>query len=329
MERLIKQDKYGRDRYIDIKVEDLKDGTADIVKISGIVESDKFSESRTNVKTGYEKALRRAQTMWNNEHTKCNQVLPMLANKWEDRKKYISEPFYVQPKLDGVRLLVSKDGGISRTGKVVPGTEILGKGLKEGQYVDGEAFDPNLNFEELTSVFKTDPLKLKFHVFDYFDLKKLDMTFEERWDIVKSLSNPHYEYVDTFNVKKHSDMMGFHKMFTQQGHEGTMIRDIASVYEVGQRSNYLLKFKDFQTEEFEIVGAKTGHGRDANAVVWVCKTKDGHQFTVRPEGTIAQREEDYKNHEKFMGKMLTVRFQNLTALGVPRFPVGVVVRDYE
>ena len=329
MERLIKQDKHNRKRYIDIKVEDLKDGTADIVKISGIVGSDKFSESRTNVKTGYEKALKRAQTMWNNEHTKCNQVLPMLANKWDDRKKYISEPFYVQPKLDGVRLLVSKDGGISRTGKVVPGTEILGKGLKEGQYVDGEAFDPNLNFEELTSVFKTDPLKLKFHVFDYFDLKKLDMTFEERWDIVKSLSNPHYEYVDTFNVKKHSDMMGFHKMFTQQGHEGTMIRDMASVYEVGQRSNYLLKFKDFQTEEFEIVGAKTGHGRDANAVVWVCKTKDGHQFTVRPEGTIAQREEDYKNHEKFMGKMLTVRFQNLTALDVPRFPVGVVVRDYE
>ena len=51
MERLIKQDKYGHDRYIDIKVEDLKDGTADIVKTSGIVGSDKFSESRTNVKT--------------------------------------------------------------------------------------------------------------------------------------------------------------------------------------------------------------------------------------------------------------------------------------
>ena len=329
MERLIRQDKYGHDRYIDIRVEDLKDGTADIVKVSGVVGNEKFSESRTNVKTGYEKALKRAQTMWNNEHTKCNQVLPMLANKWEDRKKYISQPFYVQPKLDGVRLLVSKDGGISRTGKIVPGTEILGKGLTEGQYVDGEAFDPNMNFEELTSVFKTDPLKLKFHVFDYFDLKKLDMTFEERWDIVKSLSNPHYEYVDTFNVKKHSDMMGFHKMFTQQGHEGTMIRDKDSVYEVGQRSNYLLKFKDFQTEEYEIIGANTGQGRDANAVVWICKTKDGHQFTVRPEGTIAQREEDYKNHEKFMGKMLTVRFQNLTALGVPRFPVGVVVRDYE
>ena len=253
----------------------------------------------------------------------------MLANKWEDRQKYISEPFYVQPKLDGVRLLVSKDGGISRTGKIIPGTEILGEGLKEGQYVDGEAFDPNLNFEELTSTFKTDPLKLKFYVFDFFDLKKLTMTFEERLDVAKSLSNPHYEYVETFSVKKHTDMNGFHKMFMQQGYEGTMIRDKDSVYEVGQRSNYLLKHKDFQTEEYEITGAKTGHGRDADAVVWVCKTQDDREFTVRPEGTIIQREEDYKNHKKYIGKMLTVRFQNLTALGVPRFPVGVVIRDYE
>ena len=330
MERLIHKDKMNRERYTDIRVDKLIDGTADIVKVSGIVGNDKFTESRTNVKTGYEKALKRAQTMWNNEHTKCNQVLPMLANKWDDRKKYISEPFYVQPKLDGVRLLVSKDGGISRTGKIIPGTEVLGKGLEPGQYVDGEAYDPNLNFEDLTSTFKTDPLKLKFHVFDFFDLKKLGMTFEQRWEYVKvHIYNPHYEYVDTFSVKKHKDMEGYHKMFIQQGYEGTMIRDRFSVYEVGQRSNYLLKYKDFQTEEYEITGAKTGHGRDADAVVWVCKTENGNQFTVRPEGTIVQREEHYKNYKKYIGKMLTVRFQNLTALGVPRFPVGVTIRDYE
>ena len=335
MERLIHKDKLNRTRYTDFKVEDLKNGTADIVRISGIVGNDKFIESRTNVKTGYEKALKRAQTMWNNENAKCSQVLPMLANKWEDRQKHISEPFYVQPKLDGVRLLVSKDGGISRTGKIIPGTEILGKGLEPGQYVDGEAFDPNLNFEELTSTFKTDPLKLKFHVFDFFDLRaealaRDKMTFEQRWEYVKdSIYNPHYEYVKTTLVKSKKDLPLVHQKHVEEGHEGTMIRDKDSMYEVGQRSNYLLKHKDFQTEEYEITGAKTGHGRDANAVVWVCKTQDDREFTVRPEGTILQREEDYRNHEKFMGKMLTVRFQNLTALGVPRFPVGVTIRDYE
>lgn len=328
MERLIRQDKHGNDRYIDIKVEDLGDGTADIVKISGVVGNEKFSESRTNVKTGYEKALKRAQTMWNNEHTKCNQVLPMLANKWDDRKKYISEPFYVQPKLDGVRLLVSKDGGISRTGKVVPGTEILGKGLKEGQYVDGEAFDPNLNFEELTSVFKTDPLKLKFHVFDFFDLKKLDMTFEERWEKVKSLKNSHYEYVETTLIMLRDHVPMMHEKHVKEGHEGTMIRDKDSVYEVGQRSNYLLKFKDFQTEEYPIVDVKEGTGREKGTAIWVCKVGEQH-FSARPEGTLEVRRKFLEEKDKYIGKQLTVRFQNLTALGVPRFPVGVVVRDYE
>ena len=328
MERLIRQDKHGNDRYIVIKVEELKDGTADIVKISGVVGNEKFSESRTNVKTGYEKALKRAQTMWNNEHTKCNQVLPMLANKWGDRQKYISQPFYVQPKLDGVRLLVSKDGGISRTGKVVPGTEILGKGLKEGQYVDGEAFDPNLNFEELTSTFKTDPLKLKFHVFDFFDLKKLDMTFEERWEKVKSLKNSHYEYVETTLVMLRDHVPMVHKKHVEEGHEGTMIRDKDSVYEVGQRSNYLLKFKDFQTEEYPIVDVKEGTGREKGTAIWVCKVGEQH-FSARPEGTLEVRRKFLEEKDKYIGKQLTVRFQNLTALGVPRFPVGVVVRDYE
>ena len=328
MERLIRQDKHGNDRYIDIKVEELEDGTVDIVKISGVVGNEKFSESRTNVKTGYEKALKRAQTMWNNEHTKCNQVLPMLANKWENRKKYISQPFYVQPKLDGVRLLVSKDGGISRTGKVVPGTEIFGKGLKEGQYVDGEAFDPNLNFEELTSVFKTDPLKLKFHVFDFFDLKKLDMTFEERWEKVKSLKNSHYEYVETTLVMLRDHVPMMHEKHVKEGHEGTMIRDKDSVYEVGQRSNYLLKFKDFQTEEYPIVDVKEGTGREKGTAIWVCKVGEQH-FSVRPEGTLEVRRKFLEEKDKYIGKQLTVRFQNLTALGIPRFPVGVVVRDYE
>ena len=320
MERLIHKDKLNRDRYIDIKVEDLKDGTADIVKISGIMGNDKFSESRTNVKTGYEKALIRAQTMWNNEKIKCTQVLPMLANKWEERQKYISEPFYVQPKLDGIRLLVSRRGCFSRTGKPVKGVEYLSSGLREGEYLDGECYAPDKTFEEITSIFKTNPKELEFHIFDYFDLERPELTFEERMDCIN---------VETFSVKKKSEVKGYHDMFVSQGYEGIMIRDAKSVYEVGQRSNYLLKYKTFQTEEYKIIGAKTGHGRDANAVVWVCKTEDGREFTVRPEGTISQREEYYRDHVKYLGKMLTVRFQNLTALNVPRFPVGVVIRDYE
>ena len=252
----------------------------------------------------------------------------MLANKWEDRKKYISEPFYVQPKLDGVRLLVSKDGGISRTGKIIPGTEILGKGLVKGEYLDGEAYDPNMTFEELTSTFKTEPLKLKFHVFDYFDINNPALPFSDRMIHLRGIKNPHYEVVETFEVDKHENMKGYHDMFMSQGYEGTMIRDRTSVYEIGKRSNYLLKYKDFRTDEYEIVDVKEGTGREKGTAIWVCKTGDQH-FSVRPEGTLETRKGYLKEKDKYIGKQLTVRYQNLTALSIPRFPVGVAIRDYE
>ena len=326
MERLIKEDKNGRKRFTDIRVEELSDGTADIVKTTGMVGSEKVIESRTNVKTGYEKALMRARTMWNNEKTKVVQILPMLANKWEDREKYIHEPFYVQPKIDGVRLLISKSGCFSRTGKIVKGVEYLAEKLEDGEWLDGECYAPNKSFEEITSMFKMNPQNLTFYAFDYFNTKKPDLPFAERQRIMADKTKT---TVETMLVNKKSEIPDLHSKFVDEGHEGIMIRESTSIYEIGKRSNYLLKFKEFQTEEYEIVGANCGHGRDADAVVWVCKTATGHEFTVKPEGTIKERERYYREKDQYIGKQLTVRFQNLTALGVPRFPVGVAIRDYE
>lgn len=319
MERTTKIDKNGRERFTDIRVEDLGDGTADIVKSTGIVGTENISVSRTNVKGGYEKACARAKTMWNNENIRSTHILPMLANKWEDKEKYITEPFYVQPKLDGVRLIVSKNGCFSRTGKPVKGVDHLARGLKDGEYLDGECYAPNKTFEEITSIFKMNPQDLEFHVFDYFDVNRPCLTFEER----KARIN-----VDTFLVKNKSDIKGYHDLFVNQGYEGIMIRDPSSVYEIGKRSNYLLKYKSFQTEEYEIVDVKEGTGREIGAAIWICKTGE-HTFSVRPSGTIEVRRKIFKNKKKYIGKQLTVKFQNLTALGIPRFPVGLVIRDYE
>jgi DNA ligase-1 len=314
MERLIK-----KNRFTDIHVEKLKDGTADIVKSTGVIGTDKAVVSRTNVKTGYEKALVRAQTMWNNEQTRCTEILPMLANKWEEREKHITEPFYVQPKLDGVRLLVSNKGCFSRTGKPVQGVEHLTRGLKDGEYLDGECYAPDKTFEEITSLFKTNPRDLEFHVFDYFDLKHPNLSFEERKKRVT---------VETFLVKKKTDVKGYHDLFVNQGYEGIMIREASSIYEIGKRSNYLLKYKAFQTEEYPIIDVKEGTGREKGTAIWVCRVGE-HTFSAKPEGTIEVRRRFLEEKEKYIGKPLTVRFQNLTALGVPRFPVGVIVREYE
>ena len=42
---------------------------------------------------------------------------PMLAHKFDNSRVDWSLPVYIQPKLDGVRCLFTKDGAYSRTGK--------------------------------------------------------------------------------------------------------------------------------------------------------------------------------------------------------------------
>ena len=91
----------------------------------------------------------------------------------------------------------------------------------------------------------------------------------------------------------------------------------------------LLKMKEFQDEEFEIVGFYEGEGGDKGLIIWRCKTEDGKLFGCRPHGTHEERAELFKHGKEYVGKMLTVRFQELTADGIPRFPVGIAVRDYE
>jgi len=89
-----------------------------------------------------------------------------------------------------------------------------------------------------------------------------------------------------------------------------------------------LKYKDFTTEEYKIVDATEATGRDKGTVVWIC-TNGTQNFSVRPRGTQEQRTRMLREKDKYLGKMLTVQYQNLTNMGVPRFPVGLVVRDYE
>ena len=37
----------------------------------------------------------------------------------------------------------------------------------------------------------------------------------------------------------------------------------------------------------------------------------------------------YSDGKKYIGKMLSVRYQEMTDSNVPRFPVGIAIRDYE
>jgi len=145
-----------------------------------------------------------------------------------------------------------------------------------------------------------------------------------------------YEYgnivlVPTIEVEDEKEMMEYHGLFIQSGFEGTIIRNKTGEYLINHRSSNLQKYKDFQDTEYPIVGISKGTGREAGAIIYICETDDGKEFKVRPKGTIEQRKilwNRYNGHS-LNGKQLTVRYQELSEDGVPIFPVGIIIRDYE
>jgi ATP-dependent DNA ligase len=164
---------------------------------------------------------------------------------------------------------------------------------------------------------------LQFHVFDYFDLNNLGEPFETRIEHLEMFSKL-VKIVPTFKVESKKSVQEWHDKFAAQGHEGIMIRHMKSAYSLNARSSHLLKYKAFQTAEYTITGATEGKGPDAGTVIWECGS-----FHVRPKGTREQRAQWFRNKNKYIGKKLTVQFQNLTTDGIPRFPVGIAIRDYE
>ena len=119
-----------------------------------------------------------------------------------------------------------------------------------------------------------------------------------------------------------------HDRYVSDGYEGVMIRNLDGKYK-SSRSYNLQKYKHFVDHEYTIVDVKEAVGTDSGTAIIQWENCDQNVFWVRPRGSREYRARLLKDQQKIIGKQLTVRYQNLTEKGIPRFPVGIAVRDYE
>jgi DNA ligase-1 len=170
---------------------------------------------------------------------------------------------------------------------------------------------------------------VKFHCYD----RPAEGGFKSRYlDWTKTVPNgvQYLRLVKTSVVRNEADVEKYHEAYMADGYEGSIIRSGGDEPYVFQyRSNSLLKKKDFMDAEFVIVGCKEGTGKDEGKAIFRCKIASGSEFDVRCKGEDEVREEQWKNRKSYMGKELTVRYQCLSDDGIPIFPVGIAVRDYE
>lgn len=319
---------------------------------------------KKNETTPFEQACAEAQSKWEKQKKKGyvdsvkaakagelddlieGGIVPMLAHKFSEQGHKIKYPAFVQPKFDGIRCIaILKNGKCtlwSRTRKLITGVphiaSAIEKAFKEDIVLDGELYNHEFkkDFEKIVSYVRQETPQpghevVQYHVYDLpssepFAKRAVKLRY------MKSSWFPNNEIVkvETVEVKDESEATDWFNTWREQGYEGAMIRNTAGLY-VNKRSYDLQKIKEFDDAEFEITGIDEGRGKLSGHVgAFVCRTKDGKEFLAKMSGETTRLREYFQNHKLWKGKQLTVKFQGLTgANGVPRFPVGVAIRDYE
>ena len=277
-------------------------------------------------------------------------LLPMLAHSFTKRKHNINYPAIVQRKFDGVRCLarLNSDGTVtlmSRKGKEFPHlnhikADVAANNSDQALVLDGELYSDTLTFQELVGLVKRVTLKpgndeqmleVSLRVYDCVHMMNGSADFTERYQIIANLTDgaEYLSLVENVRVSTESEIHAAQARFVEEGYEGAMVRNLTGAYAIGKRSANLQKVKTFLDGEYLIVGFTEGTGNETGCVIWECHTPAGQPFGVRPRGTQEDRKVLFQNGSDYIGQRLTVRYQELTDYGVPRFPVGIAIRDYE
>ena len=307
-------------------------------------------------------------------------LLPMLAHSYHEHKKdkvtgvskvvltshakKLAFPVFTQPKFDGVRCIArwNEEGTelelISRGGKrwlIMHIIEELQPILPADCVLDGELYIHGMSMQQIGSLakdYRDESIDLEYHVYDMpvvngdWDLDQL-----ARLDSLRELLGPapslHKVHMTiTGSAGSAERLVRAEKEFVNDGYEGLIIRGRTGKYLWGlKRSPQLLKFKAFQTAEFEVVGCEEGEGKFKGAAIFVCANDVAHPerregfeyceegtfplFRAAPKGRMTERRKMFDEQATYIGRKLTVRFFDRTDGSIPHFPVGVGFRPSE
>jgi len=279
-------------------------------------------------------------------------IKPMLAHKFDESRIDWNDKVFLQPKLDGVRCLFTKDGAFSRTGKQFMNVQHLQDALKiffdinPNAILDGELYNHRLkaDFERIISlVRKQKPTDIdradaqemiQFHVYDLID--GTDKSYEQRRLMINRFLGEHawmffgVRLVDTKEILRIEQAEFLHKKNLELGFEGSILR-LNTPYKQG-RSFGLMKMKDFSDTEATIIDFEPGKGKRKGTLgKFIMMDSEGVKFGCPPgKGfTHDHLKLMLKNVNDYIGKTATFTYFQRTKAGSYRHPHFKGLRDYE
>lgn len=239
----------------------------------------------------------------------------------------------VQEKFDGAYFeFNSMDWGLrTRSGTLVPFEcnpfeEYMGcfDGILMGElvlYRDGIPLTREISNGLINSMLKGTPIpeeyKAIYHVWDWkeTDSDVCDISYEDRHEIAGHIAS-HYrniELVESQVVKNYEEAMKVAKGFIEDGKEGAVLKTTTMKWKAGT-SKEQIKLKvecDVDLEIVELVKANDNGKFSSTFGSMKCQTSDG-LLEVNVSGfSDAQRKYIYENQDLFIGKIISVTFNNI------------------
>jgi DNA ligase 1 len=294
---------------------------------------------RSNETTQQQQAELEARAKWEKKQKegysetiqeKSTVNLPMKIHIYQEHSHKIVFPCFVSPKLNGVNAeyhLLPEPHITSRGGEQYPYVESRDKLVFEQMRqhnilsINGEIYQHGQHLQDIQSAVKKPSAEKLQPIFYAFDLPLEGTKYKDR--LLKMMKSFNFSQVAAFEANSHDEIHSFHKQFVEAGYEGTIIRNATGLYEYNTRSYDVLKLKDAQDAEFIIIS----HNVDKNEhPVFICETKEGKQFKVKPKGTDSDRKDILNNISHYIGQYYTVEFEVYSKDLIPQKPVGIGLR---
>ncbi len=266
-------------------------------------------------------------------------IKPMLAQPIEKVKKW-SFPVFAAKKLDGHCLLANNQTLFSRGGKPVMIKHITDSlvDIPTTVTLHGEIYIHGETLQRISSLVKKpkpESSELIYYVYDVHTEGRA-FPYATRYElvqrVVEKLDNRAIVALEQITINSQNQLDELHAKYLSDGYEGTMVRHGDKPYEDGKRSQSLMKVKDFKDAEFEIIGYEEGkpyirEDRTYQVPVYICQTADGNTFNCTAPGTMEEKDAAFVNADDAIGKMLTVKYFNMTPDNVPFLPVALHLRE--
>ena len=274
---------------------------------------------------------------------------PMKANDYKDFAHKVEYPCIVQPKLNGQRLMIDKDGiAWSKQGEPLELPKHW-SGLREAAIelggMDGEVYaglesEGGLSLQQIISAFRKpneNTEKLQYWMYDLPWQTNQQTRYNAIIGHYYNEGLPDCVVIDATGKEISSEEEGdaFYQECVQKGFEGVVYRNKKANYEFGKRSYNLIKRKPRFDAEAVVVSVTQDKNGDG---VLLCQAINGKQTGVQFECLMRKDAHPEINYRKYsnalllIGKAISYEYEELAddtdkGRGKPTKPVGVGLRE--